>query len=130
MSAGIIDGQRVVRPFLSRLGTFPSPVVSRPPMLGVHAVMGNFVMSFPLHELNDTRYPVVPIADLTLDNFDAEMFPAPSAPGTAWTRARQWSCAGAPPRPARWWRASPSLTRAQAISLTLSDFRESMGCSA
>ncbi len=30
MSAGIIDGQRVVRPFLSRLGTFPSPVVSRP----------------------------------------------------------------------------------------------------
>ena len=75
--------QRGVRPFLSRIGTFPSPVVSRPPMLGVHAVMGNFGMSLPLHELNDTRYPVVPIADLTLDDFDAVMIPGAFCP---------WNC--------------------------------------
>ena len=53
------------------LGTFPAPVVSRPPMLGVHAVMGNFGMSVPFQELDDTRYPVVPLADPSLDDFDA-----------------------------------------------------------
>ena len=65
------------------LGTFPAPVVSRPPMLGVHAVMGNFGMSVPFQELDDTRYPVVPLADLSLDDFDAVMIPGAFCP---------WNC--------------------------------------
>ena len=100
------------------LGTFPAPVVSRPPMLGVPAVMGNFGMSVPFQELDDTRYPVMPLADLSLGDFDAVMIPAfcpwnclESAPGTASTKARRSSCAGAPPRPARWWRPSATARR-------------------
>ena len=62
------------------LGTFPAPVVSRPPMLGVNAVMGNFGMSVPFQELDDTRYPVVPLADLRLDDFDAVMIPGALLP--------------------------------------------------
>ena len=50
------------------LGTFPAPVVSRPPMLGLDVVMGNFGMSVPFQELDDWRYPVVPLADLGLDD--------------------------------------------------------------
>ena len=65
------------------LGTFPAPVVSRPPMLGVNAVMGNFGMSVPFQELDDTRYPVVPLADLRLDDFDAVMIPGAFCP---------WNC--------------------------------------
>ena len=65
------------------LGTFPAPVVSRPPMLGVPAVMGNFGMSVPFQELDDTHYPVVPLADLSLDDFDAVMIPGSFCP---------WNC--------------------------------------
>ena len=50
------------------LGTFPAPVVSRPPMLGLDVVMGNFGMSVPFQEFDDSRYPVVPLADLGLDD--------------------------------------------------------------
>ena len=65
------------------LGTFPAPVVLRPPMLGVEVVMGNFGMSVPFQELDAARYPVVPLADLTLDDFDALMIPGAFCP---------WNC--------------------------------------
>ena len=65
------------------LGTFPAPVVSRPPMPGVLASMGTFAMSVPFQELDDTRYPVVPIAHLSLDDFDAVMIPGAFCP---------WNC--------------------------------------
>ena len=65
------------------LGTFPAPAVSRPPMLGLDVVMGNFGMSVPFQELDDSRYPVVPLADLSLDDFDAVMIPGAFCP---------WNC--------------------------------------
>ena len=65
------------------LGTFPAPVVSRPPMRGLDVVMGNFGMSVPFQELDDTRYPVAPLADLSLDDFDAVMIPGAFCP---------WNC--------------------------------------
>ena len=52
------------------LGTFPAPVVS-------------FGMSVPFQELDDSRYPVVPLADLGLDDFDAVMIPGAFCP---------WNC--------------------------------------
>ena len=65
------------------LGTFPTPVVSRPPMIGIDVVMGNFGMSVPFQELDDTRYPMRPIADIRLDEFDAIMIPGAFCP---------WNC--------------------------------------
>ena len=65
------------------LGTFPAPAVSRPPMLGLDVVMGNFGMSVPFQELDDSRYPIVPLADLGLDDFDAVMIPGAFCP---------WNC--------------------------------------
>ena len=65
------------------LGTFPAPVVSRPPMMGLDVVMGNFGMSVPFQELDDSRYPVAPLADLSLDDFDAVMIPGAFCP---------WNC--------------------------------------
>ena len=53
-------------------------------MLGLDAVMGNFGMSVPFQELDDSRYPVVPLADLGLDrDFDAVMIPGAFCP---------WNC--------------------------------------
>ena len=78
MRAG--DGVRPARRAGDPGHTFPAPVVARPPMLGVNAVMGNFGMSVPFQELHDTRYPVVPLADLSLDDFDAVMIPGAFCP--------------------------------------------------
>ena len=94
-------------------------------MLGLDAVMGNFGMSVPFQELDDSRYPVVPLADLGLDDFDAVMIPGAFCPwnclddglpvelcrraAAAGTACRS-SCAGAP-RPARWRRQSATAPR-------------------
>lgn len=65
------------------LGTFPAPVVSRPPMLGLDVVMGNFGMSVPFQELDSNRFPVVRLAELSLTDFDALMIPGAFCP---------WNC--------------------------------------
>ena len=62
------------------LGTFSAPVVSRPPMLGLDVVMGNFGMSVPFQELRAERYPVVPLSELTPDGFDAILIPGAFCP--------------------------------------------------
>ncbi len=62
------------------LGTFSPPVVSRPPMLGLDVVMGNFGMSVPFQELRAEKYPVVPLSELTPDEFDAILIPGAFCP--------------------------------------------------
>ena len=62
------------------LGTFLPPVVSRPPMLGLDVVMGNFGMSVPFQELRAEKYPVVPLSELTPDEFDAIIIPGAFCP--------------------------------------------------
>ena len=62
------------------LGTFPAPVVSRPPMLGLDVVMGNFGMSVPFQELKDESYVVRPLRELSLTEFDAIMIPGAFCP--------------------------------------------------
>tara|TARA_B100001123_G_scaffold448035_1_gene607562 strand:- start:2844 stop:4103 length:1260 start_codon:yes stop_codon:yes gene_type:complete len=62
------------------LGTFSAPVVSRPPILGLDVVMGNFGMSVPFQELRAEQYPVVPLSELTPDEFDAIIIPGAFCP--------------------------------------------------
>lgn len=62
------------------LGTFPPPVVSRPPMIGLDVIMGNFGMSVPFQEIRDSSYSIRPLKELSLDDFDAIMIPGAFCP--------------------------------------------------
>ena len=61
-------------------GTFPPPVVARPPMLGLDVVMGNFGMSVPFQEIRDTAYTIAPLSKIHLDDFDLIMIPGAFCP--------------------------------------------------
>lgn len=71
------------------LGTFEAPMRSRPPLLGLPVVMGNFGVSVPLQEIPKECYGLVSLEDITPDDIDLAMVPGAFCP---------WNCivAGTP----------------------------------
>ena len=62
------------------LGTFPPPLVARPPMIGLDVVMGNIGISVPFQEIRDESYTIAPLKDLSLRDYDALMIPGGFCP--------------------------------------------------
>jgi putative intracellular protease/amidase len=62
------------------LATFPSPMRSRPPMVGLDVVMGNFGVSVPFQEIPQTAYDLVPLVEVNLDDVDVVQIPGAFCP--------------------------------------------------
>lgn len=62
------------------LATFPSPMRSRPPMVGLDVVMGNFGVSVPFQEIPETAYDIVPLAEVDLEDIDVVQIPGAFCP--------------------------------------------------
>ena len=62
------------------LATFPSPLRSRPPLLGLDVVVGNFGVSVPFQEIPETMYDIVPLAEVDLDGIDVVQIPGAFCP--------------------------------------------------
>ncbi len=62
------------------LATFPPPLRSRPPMLGLDVVMGNFGVSVPLQDIPGDRYDIRPLTEIGADEFDMVMIPGAFCP--------------------------------------------------
>lgn len=83
-----------------RLATFPAPKRSRPPLLGLDVVQGNFGVSVPFQEIPDSAYQIVPLAEVALDTFDVVQIPGAFCPwnmveaGEPVTFLRQAAAAG------------------------------------
>jgi protease I len=65
------------------LGTFQAPVRSRPPLLGLDVVVGNFGVSVPLQEVPRGYYTVAPLGEIAPDDLDLVMVPGAFCP---------WNC--------------------------------------
>ena len=98
---GLLDGKRIVivagedfedvelavpvMEFLYRgaavtLGTFPAPLRSRPPLLGLDVVMGNFGVSVPLQEVPEHMYDLKQLSQIDPDDFDLVQIPGAFCP--------------------------------------------------
>jgi putative intracellular protease/amidase len=62
------------------LATFTPVIRSRPPLVGLDVVQGNFGMSVPLQEIPDSFYSIKKLADVTMDDFDAIQIPGAMCP--------------------------------------------------
>ena len=62
------------------LATFTPIVRSRPPLVGLDVVQGNFGMSVPFQEIPESRYTLKKLADVSLDDFDALQIPGAFCP--------------------------------------------------
>jgi protease I len=62
------------------LATFPAPQRSRPPLLGLDVVVGNFGVSVPFQEIPDNAYVIVPLAEVDLDSVDVVQIPGAFCP--------------------------------------------------
>jgi protease I len=62
------------------LATFPPPMRSRPPMLGLDVVMGNFGISVPLQEIPLSHYQVVKLSEVSVEDFDVVQIPGAFCP--------------------------------------------------
>ncbi len=65
------------------LGTFPAPMKSRPPLLGVDVVMGNYGVSVPLQEVPRGCYSIAPLEEIPRETVDLVMVPGAFCP---------WNC--------------------------------------
>jgi putative intracellular protease/amidase len=70
----IYRGARVI------LATFTPVVRSRPPLVGLDVVQGNFGMSIPLQEIPESCYSIKKLADVRMDDFDALQIPGAFCP--------------------------------------------------
>ncbi len=55
--------------------TYPAPMKSRPPLLGLDVIMGNFGVSIPFQEIPDSYYTIKKLADVKMSDFDLVMIP-------------------------------------------------------
>jgi protease I len=84
------------------LATFPAPKRSRPPLLGLPVVMGNFGVSVPLQDIPDDCYHVRDLEGITPDQTDLVMIPGAFCPWnmvearTPITSLRMFAAAGTP----------------------------------
>lgn len=62
------------------LATFPPPMRSRPPMLGVDVVMGSFGISVPLQEISLSHYQIVKLSEVNMEDFDVVQIPGAFCP--------------------------------------------------
>ena len=62
------------------LATFPAPLRSRPPLLGLDMVMGNFGVSVPLQEIPRKRYEIAPLPEIDPGQPDVVMIPGAFCP--------------------------------------------------
>jgi protease I len=62
------------------LATFPAPQRSRPPLLGLDVVVGNFGVSVPFQEIPESAYAIVPLAEVDLDHVDVVKIPGAFCP--------------------------------------------------
>jgi protease I len=62
------------------IGTFTSVVRSRPPLIGLDVVQGNFGMSIPLQEISESYYKVKKLAEIEMDEFDGLLIPGAFCP--------------------------------------------------
>jgi len=62
------------------LATFTPKVRSRPPLVGLEVVQGNFGMSVPLQEIPERYYGLKKLAEVKLDEFDALQIPGAFCP--------------------------------------------------
>lgn len=62
------------------LATFPPPMRSRPPMLGLDVVQGNFGMSVPLQEIPLDYYQIEKLSDVRMEDFDVVLIPGAFCP--------------------------------------------------
>lgn len=65
------------------LGTFKAPLRSRPPLLGLEVVVGNFGVSVPLQEIPLGYYSVAPLEEIPSERIDLVMVPGAFCP---------WNC--------------------------------------
>ena len=62
------------------LATFTPVIRSRPPLVGLDVVQGNFGMSVPLQEIPQTYYTIKKLADVSMDDFDLLQIPGAMCP--------------------------------------------------
>jgi protease I len=62
------------------LATFPAPQRSRPPLLGLDVVVGNFGVSVPFQEIPESAYAIVPLAEVDLGGIDVVQIPGAFCP--------------------------------------------------
>lgn len=62
------------------LATFPAPLRSRPPMVGLDVVQGNFGISVPLQEIPLTDYQVKELSAVKVEDFDVVQIPGAFCP--------------------------------------------------
>lgn len=62
------------------LATFAPVIRSRPPLVGLDVVQGNFGMSVPLQEIPQSEYEIKKLADVSMDDFDALQIPGAFCP--------------------------------------------------
>lgn len=62
------------------LATFQPPIRSRPPMLGLDVVQGNFGISVPLQEIPLKYYKIIKLSRVRMRNFDVVQIPGAFCP--------------------------------------------------
>jgi len=62
------------------LATFRPVMRSRPPLVGLEVVQGNFGMSVPFQEIPESYYTIKKLADVGMDDFDAIQIPGAMCP--------------------------------------------------
>ena len=62
------------------LGTFEPVVRSRPPLVGLDVVQGNFGISVPLQEVPLNRYEIKKLDEVSMDGFDWLFIPGAFCP--------------------------------------------------
>jgi len=62
------------------IATFTPAVRSRPPLVGLDVVQGNFGMSIPFQEIPESYYTIKKLADVSMDDFDALQIPGAFCP--------------------------------------------------
>ncbi|MGQ9617152.1 MAG: DJ-1/PfpI family protein [Spirochaetota bacterium] len=62
------------------IGTFRSVVCSRPPLIGLDVVQGNFGMSVPLQEISESYYKIKKLDQIDVDEFDGLLIPGAFCP--------------------------------------------------
>jgi hypothetical protein len=62
------------------LATFTPVIRSRPPLVGLDVVQGNFGMSVPFQEIPESYYTIKKLVDVGMDDFDAIQIPGAMCP--------------------------------------------------
>jgi putative intracellular protease/amidase len=62
------------------LATFTPAIRSRPPLVGLDVVQGNFGMSVPLQEIPETYYTIKKLDEVSMDDFDLLQIPGAMCP--------------------------------------------------